>query len=171
MTERPPDDLIVFSEEQRFRQTWILAIIAFIAVIGWYSFFHQIVMGGPFGNNPAPDSVVLIILVVFGIIFPVWFIIMKLEIQVTQNALRFRMYPLHLSWREHPLETIADAVAVVYRPIREYGGWGIRFGRKGMAYNVSGNEGVKITLRSGSSFLLGSLQAAELEQAIRSRIR
>jgi len=171
MTEWPPDDLVVFSEEQRFRQIWILILIAFIAVIAWYSFFHQIIRGEPFGNNPASDSVVLIILAVFGIIFPAWFIIMKLEIQVTQNALRFRMYPLHLSWREHPLETIADAEAVVYRPIREYGGWGIRFGRKGMAYNVSGNEGVQVTLRNGKSFLLGSLRAAELGQALRSRIR
>ena len=171
MTRYSPDDLVVFSEEQRFRQIWILILIAFIAAIAWYSFIQQIVMGSPFGNNPAPDSVVLIILAVFGIIFPAWFIIMKLEIQVTQNALRFRMYPLHLSWREFPLDTIADATAVVYRPLREYGGWGIRIGRKGMAYNVSGNEGVQVTLRNGKSFLLGSLRATELGQALRSRIR
>jgi len=171
MTEWPPDELVVFSEEQRFRQTWILILIALVAGIAWYSFIRQIVFGEPFGTNPAPDIVVLVIFAVFGIIFPVWFAVMRLETQVTQDALRFRMYPLHLSWREHPLETIADADAVVYRPIREYGGWGIRFGTKGMAYNVSGNEGVQVTLRSGKSFLLGSRRAAELGQVLRSRIR
>lgn len=171
MTEWPPDELVVFSEEQRFHQPWIRILVAFVAAIAWYSFIVQVIGGEPFGNNPADDFVVVIILAVFGIIFPVWFIIMKLEIQVTQDALRFRMYPLHLSWREHPLETIADADAVVYRPIREYGGWGIRIGRKGMAYNVSGNEGVQVTLRSGKSFLLGSQRAAELGQVLWSRIR
>jgi len=40
-----------------------------------------------------------------------------------------------------------------------------------MAYNVSGNEGVQVTLRNGKSFLLGSLRATELGQALRSRIR
>jgi len=44
-----------------------------------YSFLLQIVIGKPFGTNPAPDILVLILLVIFGIIFPVWFIVMRLE--------------------------------------------------------------------------------------------
>ncbi len=31
-----------------------------------------------------------------------------------------------------------------YRPIREYGGWGIRYGWNGRAYSTSGNEGVQL---------------------------
>lgn len=171
MTDLPPDELVVFSEEQRFRQAWIRILVAFVAAVAWYTFIVQVVGGEPVGNNPADDVLVVIILAVFGIIFPIWFIIMRLETQVTLTALRFRMFPLHRAWRVHPFDTIARAVAITYRPLREYGGWGIRFGRRGMAYNVSGNEGVLITLRSGTSFLLGSLRAAELEQVLTSRIR
>jgi hypothetical protein len=111
---------------------------------------------------------VILLFVVFGILFPVWFLVMRLEVQVTRTDLRFRMFPLHLQWREFPLATIVEAEAVTYRPVREYGGWGIRIGRKGMAYNVSGNWGVQITLESGRSFLLGSLQPEKLASAIHS---
>jgi hypothetical protein len=95
---------------------------------------------------------------------------MRLEVQVTRTDLRFRLFPLHLHWREFPLATIVKAEAVTYRPILEYGGWGIRIGRKGWAYNISANQGVQVTLESGKSFLLGSLQPEELAIAIQSGI-
>ncbi len=168
MTRDSPGDSVVYSEEQRFRQIWILLLVGFIAILAWYSFLLQIVIGEPFGTNPAPDILVLILLVIFGIIFPVWFFVMRLEVQVTRTDLRFRMFPLHLKWREFPLATIVRAEAVTYRPILEYGGWGIRIGLKGWAYNVSGNRGVQVTLEGGRSFLLGSLQPERLASAIQS---
>ena len=149
-----------------WRQIWILILVAFIALLSWYSFLLQIVIGEPFGTNPAPDILVIALLVIFGILFPVWFFVMRLEVQVTRTDLRFRMFPLHLQWREFPLATIVKAEAVTYRPIWEYGGWGIRIGRKGWAYNVSGNRGVQVTLEGGRSFLLGSLQPEKLATAI-----
>ena len=170
MTREYPGDSVVYREEQRFRQIWILILIGFIALLSWYSFLLQIVIGEPFGTNPAPDILVLILLVIFGIIFPVWFFVMRLEVQVTRTDLRFRLFPLHLQWREFPLATIVEVEAVTYRPIWEYGGWGIRIGRKGWAYNVSGNRGVQVTLEDGKSFLLGSLQPEKLATAIQSGI-
>ena len=170
MTREYPGDSVVYAEEQRFRQIWILILVGFIAILAWYSFLLQIVIGEPFGTNPAPDILVLILLVIFGIIFPVWFFVMRLEVQVTRTDLRFRLFPLHLQWREFPLATIVEAEAVTYRPIWEYGGWGIRIGRKGWAYNVSGNRGVQVTLEDGKSFLLGSLQPEKLATAIQSGI-
>jgi len=169
MTSYPPETL-AYHEVQQFRQIWIVLIVGFLAVLAWYSFAVQIILGEPFGTNPAPDTVVLIILAIFGIAFPVWFWLLKLEIQVTGTALRFRMYLLHPSWKEVPFADIASVIAVIYRPLREYGGWGIRFGRKGMAYNISGNRGVQVTLKNGKSFLLGSLRAEELELVLRSKI-
>lgn len=166
----PPKDT-AYSEVQQFRQPWIWVLIGGIAGIAWYSFIRQVILGDPFGSNPASDAAVVIILVIFGIIFPVWFLVMKLEIEVTSTSLWFRLFPLHLKWREIPFGTIAGVMAIIYSPLREYGGWGIRFGRKGMAYNVSGDRGVQVTLTSGKSFLLGSRRAEELELVLRSRIR
>jgi hypothetical protein len=51
--------------------------------------------------------------------------------------------------------------------IWDSGGWGVHLTFRGMAYNVSGNEGVFIHLRRGARVLVGSQRANELAQAIR----
>jgi hypothetical protein len=61
---------------------------------------------------------------------------------------------------------IARWEARTYRPIRDYGGWGVRFGPRGRAYNVSGNRGVEITLANGKRVLVGSQRADDLAAAI-----
>jgi hypothetical protein len=61
-----------------------------------------------------------------------------------------------------------DARAVAYQPLLEYGGWGIRLGRRGWAYTISGNRGVQIALKDGKSFLLGSQREIEMEAILRS---
>jgi len=121
MIPKSPGESVIYVEEQRFRQIWILILVGFIALLAWYSFLLQIVIGEPFGTNPAPDILVIALLVIFGIIFPVWFLVMRLEVQVTRTDLRFRLFPLHLQWWEFPLTTIIEAEAVSYRPFREYG--------------------------------------------------
>ena len=69
MTWESPGESVVYAEEQRFRQIWILILVGFIAILSWYSFLLQIVFGEPFGTNPAPDILVLILLVIFGILY------------------------------------------------------------------------------------------------------
>jgi len=64
-----------------------------------------------------------------------------------------------------PLAEIRQAEAVEYRPIADYGGWGIRgFGRK-RALNTRGNRGVLLTRADGSTLLIGSQKPRELLQA------
>ena len=53
-----------------------------------------------------------------------------------------------------------------YKPIREYGGWGIRYGRGGKAYNVSGNKAVQLVLKNGKRLLIGSQRPDKLVEAI-----
>jgi hypothetical protein len=64
------------------------------------------------------------------------------------------------------LSDIARAEAVVYRPLRDYGGWGIRgFGRR-RAWNVRGDRGVLLVRKDGSTFLIGSQRPRELLSAL-----
>jgi hypothetical protein len=161
----PPGEC-TFYEVQRFRQLWVWIVVFFIAALSWYSFIQQIVFGEPFGNNPAPDWMVYLLLAIFGIIFPAWFLVMKLEVMVSDTRLSFRMFPLHPHWKEMAAEDLESAMAVVYRPFREFGGWGIRYGKQGLAYTVSGDRGVLVRLVSGRSFLLGSERPLELETAL-----
>jgi hypothetical protein len=65
-----------------------------------------------------------------------------------------------------PFSEIAHAEAVSYRPVRDYGGWGIRgFGRR-RALNTRGNQGVLVTRANGSTILIGSQKPRELLAAL-----
>ena len=93
------------------------------------------------------------------------FLAMKMTVQVDREFLRIRYFPL---WRKTiPLDDIVRWEARTYRPILEYGGWGIRYRiGKGWAYNVSGNQGVQLELANGQRILIGSQRAMELAMAI-----
>ena len=92
---------------------------------------------------------------------------MKLITDVRSDGLHVRFYPL--SQRIIPYEDITSCVPRIYSPIREYGGWGIRWGRSGKAYNVSGNRGVQLAFVDGRPLLIGSLQPEALAGAMNAR--
>lgn len=158
-----------YYEVQRFNRILNSLIIGILLFISWYSFYIQIVTGIPFGNNPAPDFAVILIAAVFGILFPAFFIVLKLEISVDDRHLRFRIYPVHIRFRETALSEISAAEEVKFRPIMEYGGWGIRFRRNIRAYTMRGNEGVMLTLADSRQILLGSQNTGMLLKAIKKR--
>jgi hypothetical protein len=65
-----------------------------------------------------------------------------------------------------PLSEVRQAEAVQYRPIAQYGGWGIRgFGKK-RALNSRGNRGVLLTKADGSALMIGSQKPRELLEAL-----
>jgi hypothetical protein len=88
---------------------------------------------------------------------------------VDDRSLRFRFYPVHVNYRETALSEISAAEEVKYRPVMEYGGWGIRFRRNIRAYTIRGNEGVMLTFADGRKILLGSQKADKLLKAIRKK--
>ena len=89
---------------------------------------------------------------------------LRLDIEVGGDVLHVRMRPFVR--RTLSLDEIASFEARSYRPICEYGGWGIRWGPSGRAYNLRGNRGVQLTLADGGRLLLGSQRADELAAAI-----
>lgn len=66
-----------------------------------------------------------------------------------------------------PLSQIADARLHQFSPLREFGGYGIRFNREMKAYFFSGNRGVLITTSEGKKYLIGSDHPEKLEAVIR----
>ncbi|MFC1945520.1 DUF6141 family protein [Chloroflexota bacterium] len=155
-----------FHEIQRFRQLWLWVIILGVSAVSIYSFIQQIGLGVPFGNSPAPDGAVPVILITFGIGLPWVFYKANLTIEVRPDGLYYRYSPFLLKTRMIPLEDIASFKAHQYSPIKDYGGWGIKYGRTGKAYNVSGNRGVLISLTNGENILFGSARPEEFAEAL-----
>ncbi|MBN2082668.1 hypothetical protein JW859_10755 [bacterium] len=161
-----PKSRLLFAESQAFVQWWIWLIVLGIAALQWYAFYQQILRGEPFGDHPAPDSMLIGFWIAFGIGLPLLFIAARLKTEVATDAIRVQFVPFHLRPVVIRPAEIVSASAGQYNPLGDYGGWGIRYGAGGKAYNTSGNMGVRLELASGKHLLIGSQHAPELAAAI-----
>lgn len=165
------ESTVLFREVQRFDQWWLWLLVLVATSMVWYGAIQQLILGKAFGDNPTSDIGMSILLILFGILLPLFMYSLKLRTEVRQDGLYVRFYPFHLSFRHYPYTNINIYRVRKYSPIREYGGWGIRYGRKGMAYNVRGNRGVELEFNDGKSLLIGSQEPEELERYIHIAMR
>ena len=86
-------------------------------------------------------------------------------ITVRDDGLYIQFFPF--SQKLISFNNIKTCEVRTYSPIKEYGGWGIRYGKKGKAYNISGNKGVQLDFYEGQPLLIGSQKPEELAQAIK----
>ncbi len=98
--------------------------------------------------------------------FLFFFYAVKMQTEVSTAGLFVRFFPLHWKVRMLDLESAVAIEAVQCSPLLEYGGWGLRLGRRSTAYNVSGNEGVRIHYDNGCHVFIGSQHADALEAAL-----
>ncbi len=166
----------VFREVQRFRQwwLWLLLLPGALAITGImaYGMVVQLALGRPWGDEPMSDvglaivgslSIALVLLVVLGLYS------MKLVTEVRGDGLYIVFFPLYR--RRIAFQDIWQCEPVSYRPLGDYGGWGIRWNPwNGLVYSTSGNTGVRLELVGGRRVLTGSQRAGELAQAIRGRL-
>ncbi|AGF98509.1 DUF6141 family protein [Methanosarcina mazei] len=165
---------VLYREVQKMDQLWIRIAVGIPVVISWYGAYQQLILRKPFGNNPAPDWMMLVLLVVFGAIFPLFFHSLKMSTEVRKEGLYIRFHPFHFSFRTFPIKTIRSCEVITYNPIRDYGGWGIRYGLKGTAYNVKGNRGVLFEFSEGNKakrLMIGSQTPEKLSEAVNRAIK
>jgi len=157
-----------FKETQSFRQPWLMAVLALVVGLPLYGLYEQFGVGSPWGDNPLSDQGLLIYAAV-TVVFALWLLGMNLETRVEDHAV---IVKFHWLWPEKsfPMSEIVEAEARSYRPIREYGGWGVRWGRSGRAFNVSGNQGVELMLANGRRVMIGSQQPEKLHRAVAERL-
>jgi len=156
---------VLFKEVQYFRQPWILALLLVIVAVYAWGFVQQMVLGVPWGNNPASDALMWALLVFIGALMA-FVLSIRLEVTVSSTGLSVRFFPLHLRPRHLGRSEIVGHRVIAYRPLRDFGGWGIRYGRTGLAYIVQGTEGVLVRTADGDQLLIGSKRAVELDSAI-----
>ncbi len=113
-----------------------------------------------------PDWGAVLVAALLGIALPASCLWFKLETTVYPDRIEIRMAPF--SHRVFRPSEIAGAAARTYRPLREFGGWGIRGWGANRAYNVSGDQGVQLVLTNGNRILIGTQRPDELERAIAS---
>ena len=155
-THRPPP---LFSERQRFRQPVLWALL-----LGGLGLFVTLMEQGR-GADPArlPGLVVGGAVLLLVIVFFAW---IRLDTRLDQEGVHFRFFPFHRRERSIPWADVERAWVRSHRPIREFGGWGIRVGRGGRAYTVAGTTGLQLVLRDGTRILLGTNRGSRLKVAL-----
>ena len=156
----------IYRETQRFTQKWLLAIVFSSTAVMLYAMFQQLIIGEPFGSNPGPDWLLALLGLVVGIGFPAWFVYLRLVVEVRADGLYYKFQGLHRRRHHYRWDQIRHFYPREYKAIREYGGWGIRLGFSGKAYNVKGNQGLQLILRDGGKVLFGTQNPSRLVQAI-----
>lgn len=156
---------ILFSEKQRFTQFWLWTLLIALNLFMIYGIIQQIIFGIPFGNNPAPDLVLILLsLIPFGI--SLLFYTFCLETQITNELIAFQLRPFG-SLNTIRFEEIEKVYVREYAPLREFGGWGYRISyNNGTAYNIKGNQGLQLELKNGKKILIGTQKAEEMQEVL-----
>lgn len=140
-----------FREVQRFRQWWLWILLGLVSLV-------SVVTGGPGGILVAGVVVVLM-----------WSL--RLITEVREDGLYVRFAPVQRSFRRVPWSAIESVESTRYRPLREYGGWGVRWRPGTVAFTVSGSRGVFVKRPDDRDLLVGSRRPDELATAVRERVR
>jgi hypothetical protein len=145
-----------FREEQHFEQFWT-PVVFIPAVMIAYGIYRQASAGALLWPALA---------VTLGV--AIWFSRMKLVTEVRDDGL-FIWFVWLWPQRTIPWEEIRSAEPRIYRPIRDFGGWGVRWAARGIVYHARGKQGVRLVLESGERVLIGSQHADDLARAIGAR--
>jgi hypothetical protein len=156
-----------FTEIQRMRIWWVWGLLGVLMVMYTYAALRQWYGPGNWGNNRSPDWLLGVIMV-FLLLVPVFVFIMKLETHFDAQGITFRFFPLHRKWQKYSWSDVERAWVRKYRPIAEFGGWGIRGlpGASSRAYSMSGDYGIQMVLKNGKRLLVGTQNALEAQQAL-----
>ena len=140
----------LFEETQKFTQWWL-----------WGILLGPILISLIIDSKNVSNSY----LVISGVII-LFIYCLRLRIKIDQIGLHYQFSPFHLKSYTIKYDQIDKFEALTYNPIFDYGGWGIRYRMKGRAYNVKGNQGVKVYLKNGKNILFGSQRYKEFENAL-----
>lgn len=164
---------VVYREEQNFDwRVYALVFLAEVLVTLTLSWFYRnghdpTTVGGPTGlafSLAALAGLASPVLVVVGLLR------MTTEVTPTDVRVWFGWIPTYR--RLVPVGSVVRIEVVSYRPLADYGGWGIRSGRDGeRVLNARGNRGVRLELADGTRLLIGSQRPEALAVAIEGTLR
>jgi len=144
---------ILFEEVQPFKQKWVegLMLIVNTLLILMYLISTFVTQH----SSHEANVVLLTSILICGLLT---FLLKRLKLitQITTEGIQVRFTPVQRSFQLYRWTDIEQLFIRTYNPLLEYGGWGLRMGPSGNAYNVSGNVGLQLVLRGNYRILIGT---------------
>lgn len=150
---------MIFIEKQRFSQWWLWLLLLLV--------ISNLVR--EFLNGTVEEKQALFFSALTLTLTSILFAIMKLETAIDVNGISVRFFPFHLKKKYFNWDQLESCFIRTYKPVIEYGGWGIRktFSGKGTAYNVKGKVGLQLVFKNGDRLLIGTQKAEELFEVLK----
>lgn len=149
----------LFQETQRFTQWWLWLLLFSVSLTIYRPIYIAISEGQPLDAGQWVGVIILAVVILF-------MFIIRLDTRIDERGIYVKFFPVVPKFKFYPWEEISTAVVRKYSPLMEYGGWGIRFGRNGKAYNIKGNKGLQLKFKNGSALLIGTQKAEELQKVL-----
>jgi hypothetical protein len=146
----------IFKEEQRFTQSWIMAIIVISMLVPMIVIIKEFSKeNSGMSMNKFLFSIILIPLCIVPIFF------FKLKTRIDEKGVHYQFFPFHFSIRIIAWSELKSANTRKYLANTEYGGWGLKTSflsrkKKGIAYSVFGDLGLQLELKTGKKILIGT---------------
>lgn len=159
---------ILFEEKQKFNQWFIMLIFFAVNAFFIYGIFIQIIEKQQFGRKPTSDGL-LILSTIVSVLITILLMNIRLYTQIKKDGIYVKFFPFHLSFKYYSWEQISKAFIREYKPLLEYGGWGLRIGLwgNGKALNVSGNKGLQLEFFDKNKLLIGTNKPEELKEILK----
>ncbi len=159
---------VVYREEQNF-DWWVYLLVALVEALAGTTLAYLYQRGANPAAGGGLTGLALSLLALGGVGVPLLAVVglLRMTTEVTPADLRvwFGWVPTYR--RFIPIDSVRKVEVVTYRPLLDYGGWGIRTGRDGeRVLNARGNRGVRVELGDGTRFLIGSQRPEALAVAI-----
>lgn len=176
MTGRRSERSRPLYSERTWAPPWFWVLIWGACLLGAGFALHELVADsvghGASGAEGRASVVALSLVSGFLLFFPTALTLASscLDVEVRSEHLFVAFGPLHLTRKRIPYTSIEAVEAVTYRPIVEFGGWGLRMRRGKTAWTIRGNQAARITLSNGRRIYVGSRFPQRLAERVRRRL-
>ncbi len=171
--------MIKFNETQHFEQKWLKWSVLLMPIIIVSIHIADLQSIASNFQKNAPITVLekqiintigmaFLISILTGVFL---FKLAKLTTWVQHEELYIKFSPFHSKPRIYKLSEIKSAEAITYRPILDFGGWGLKYSHKGKIYNAHGNKAVEIHFKWGKKLFVGSQKAEELASILQAHVK
>ena len=157
-----PAPSAIYVEGQRFGW-WVYGLLVLMLALSCY--FLKLRLDGDAGSGTYWHSFGTIVGFALPAVLVTFVLRMTTEVYPGQIAVAFGWIPTYR--RVISIGAIDRMAVVIYDPIRDAKGWGIRTGKDGERFfSARGNRGVRLWLVDGGKILIGSQRPEDLLAAI-----
>lgn len=90
--------------------------------------------------------------------------VLRLKWTISSEAFSYKYNPVYNKWRKIPLTEMKTMSVMKINPIKEFGGWGFRYGKLGQAFTTTGRMIIHIETIRGQklNFSVENVEKTEL---------